>query len=351
MKKAAYFSNTDFSLYNFRFALMEKMKEKGFAVYACAPAGKHKKSLEKRFFFYNIPLKRGVDLLGGDLLYLYRVYSFCKKEKPFLCHNFTVKPCIYATMGQSLAGVENIYCTITGVGYGFENRFLKKIVVFLYRRTLKRAKKVIFQNPDDRELFLRHRIVEKERTEVIKSSGVDTDYFYPQKKEGEEFTVSMIARLLKQKGVYEFMEASEEFDVRFLLAGPIDRENPSGIEEREIKSVEYIGEVDDSREVLSKTDIFVLPSRDREGVPKVLLEAGAMGLPLVTTDTPGCREVVDHGVNGFLAKPQDAKDLSEKIRMVMDSDTESMGKRSREKIEREFKDELVVNKTLKCYNL
>ncbi len=377
--KIAYFSNTDFSLYNFRLGLMREMKKRGFRIYACAAKGDYTKELKKEFVFKEFPLKRSIDFLGRDLIYFFRVFSFCRKEKPDICHNFTVKPCIFATLAQNMAGVRQIYCSITGSGYAFKKEgVLKRIVVFLYKKSLKRAKRVIFQNPEDMEEFIALNIVKKEKTKLIRGSGVDTDRFSlknvdREKKEElekeinyskEKITITLISRLLWQKGIKEFVEAAEILKKRrdnlhFLLAGPVDRENPSGIPEKKIREweerglVKYLGERKDVREVLSLTDIFVFPSYYREGVPKILLEAGAMGLPLVVADISGCREVVKHGVSGFLVEPKKAADLAEKIEILIRDKNlrENFGRESRKTVEKEFGEERVVKETIKTYNL
>ena len=387
MKKIAYFSNTDFSLYNFRLKLMQEMKKLNFKVYACSPreTSYFYEKLEKEFTFKEFPLKRSIDLFGRDFLYFLRVFWFCRKEKLNICHNFTIKPCIYATLAQKLAGVEKIYCTITGLGYAFEKEgFLKKIVVFLYKIALKKAEKITFQNPDDRDLFISLEILPKEKTKLIKSSGVDVEYFSKEKvKEGEreeiisEFdlknktVVTLIARMLYQKGVENFAEAAEiikkkavdtwcqQQDVEFLLVGPFDLENPSGVPEEKIREwdkrgfVKYIGERRDVREILSVSDIFTLPSNSREGVPKILLEAGAMELSLITTNVSGCKEAVKDGANGFLIEPNNSKLLAEKIEDLINNKEKRkiFGKRSREIVKKEFADTKVVKETITMYNI
>jgi glycosyltransferase involved in cell wall biosynthesis len=379
-KKAAYFTNTDSSLYNFRFGLMKKMKGNGYKVYACSKVTE-KENVEKinrDFIFKKFNFRRGLDLMGGDLLYFLQVFLFCKKEKPNICHNFNIKPCIYATLGQRLAGVKNIYCTITGLGYTFSGKgILNKLAIFLYRFSLRFADKVIFQNSDDRKVFIDLGIINEEKSVLIKSSGVNTEKFSRQninreikekfKEElnlsGKEITITLIARILKHKGVEEFIEAAKKIkneynDLNFLLIGPIDKENPSGISKEKIKKwedqgiIKYLGRRNDIKELLFLSDIFVLPSY-REGVSRALLEAGAMELPLVTTNVPGCREVVDDGVNGFLVKPQDSQDLAEKIIILIKKEDlrKSFGQASRSKVEREFSEEKVVNQTLKVYGI
>ena len=371
MKKVFYFSNTDFSLYNFRLGLMERMKEKDFQVFALGSETKKEitEKIRKRgISFVNFPLKRGLSFWGGDLVYFFKVFAFCRKKKPDICHNFTIKPCIYGTLAQKLAGVKNIYCTITGLGYSFERKnTLNKIVVLLYKISLKHAQKVTFQNPDDRNLFIDLKIVDREKTVLIKGSGVNTSYFSPEKKnkQNERVTVTLVARMLYQKGVKEFAEASKilkekHYNLDFLLVGPLDHENPSAIPLKKIKewqkekTVRYLGGKEDIRKALSITDIFVLPSLHREGVPKALLEAGSMELPLITTDTPGCREVVENNVNGFLVEPGNSKDLADKIEaLIRDKDLrERFGKASREKIVKEFDEKIVIEKYLEeVYNL
>ncbi len=395
MGKIAYFSNTDFSLLNFRRGLMREVKREGYKVYACSAVTNknYKRELEEEFNFVEFPLKRRIDLWGRDILYLIRVYRFCKKEKIKICHNFTIKPCIYATIAQRLAKVETIYCTITGAGYTFEKEgLLKKFVSFLYKISLCHAKKVIFQNPEDKDMFVNLNIIEKEKTVLIKSSGVNTKYFSLEnsnkeieeniKKEinysEEKLVITFISRMLWRKGVKEFVEAAdilrEKYDnLEFLLVGPIDMGNPSAILKEEIDSwverglVKYLKKRDCVREILAISNIFVLPSFYREGVPRSLLEAGSMGLPLITTNAPGCREVVEDGVNGFLVEPRDGGDVADKIDDLIeimtkgkkfsikydDTDKEEIktafGKASREKIKREFSEEKVIKETLKVY--
>jgi glycosyltransferase involved in cell wall biosynthesis len=359
---------------------MEEMKKLNFKVYACSPRETpyFYEKLEKEFTFKEFPLKRSIDLLGGDFLYFLKVFWFCKKEKPDTCHNFTIKPCIYGTLAQKLAGVEKVYCTITGLGYAFEKEgVLKKIVVFLYKVAAKRAEKITFQNPDDRELFISLGIISKEKTKLIKSSGVDVQYFSREKVKKEEkekiikefnlenkIVVTLIGRMLYQKGVKNFTEAGEILkkkhkNLEFLLVGPFDLENLSGVPEEKVKKwdkkgfVKYIGERRDIRELLSFSDIFTLPSISGEGVPKILLEAGSMELPLITTSVSGCKEVVKESVNGFLIEPNNSNLLAEKIEELINNEEKrkTFGKKSREVVKKEFSDTKVVKETINMYNI
>ncbi len=385
MEKIAYFANTDFSLFNFRQELMREMKGNGFEVFAVASVTNKEivEEIEKEGIkFINIPLKRGLDFLGGDFVYFLKVFSLCKREKFFLCHNFTIKPCIFATLAQKLAGVKNIYCTITGLGYVFTeaklSSLLKKIVVWLYKFSFKFVNKVIFLNPDDREVFLEERIIKKEKTLLILSEGVNTKEFSTERvnkevqdklkreidyKEGK-IIITLIARLLWQKGIGEFVKAAEELkrkysNSEFLLVGPIDKENPSGISEKTIKEwenkkiVRYLGERKEVKEILALSNIVVLPSYYKEGIPKILLEAGAMEKPLIATDVSGCKEVVRNNENGFLIEPKNSQQLAERIEILIKNKDlrEKFGKKSREIVEKEFNVEKIVKEIIESYNI
>ncbi len=344
---------------------MKTLKEKSFDVSFCANEDNHTEKLKEEFTYHKSEIERKGKNLLKELLLIFYFYKLAKKEKPDICHNFTIKPCIYGTIGQGLAGVENIYCTITGLGSSFEKETLtKRFVVFLYKISLKRVRRVVFQNPDDRDLFLNLKIIPSEKALLIKSSGVDTEYFKNEKeKSSNTVTITLIARMLYQKGVKEFVESAkilkEKYNnLEFLLVGPVDNQSPSAIKKETIDTwhkeglVNYLGEREDVKEILSITDIFTLPSLHREGVPKSLLEAGSMSLPLITTNTPGCREVVEDNVNGFFIKQRDSKDLAEKLEiLIKDKDLrEGFGKASREKIIKEFNEKLVIDKYLELIN-
>jgi N,N'-diacetylbacillosaminyl-diphospho-undecaprenol alpha-1,3-N-acetylgalactosaminyltransferase len=366
--KTAYFSNTDFSLYNFRKELMVEMKNKGFEVFAVGPKTNEyfsERIKERGLKFIELPMRPGIDFWGRDLVYFFRVFFLCKREKFYLCHNFTIKPCIFASLAQRLAGVKNIYCTITGLGYAFEkNGVLNKLTINLYKISFKYIKKVIFQNQEDRELFINLKIIKKEKTELIKSSGVDTEYFKKEKikktKIFKGINVVLVARMLWSKGIKEFKEAAQFLkskypNLNFLLVGPIDKGNPSRIKEEELKKwkeVKYLGPRDDVREILAVSDIVVLPSY-REGVSRVLLEAGSMEKPLITTNVPGCKETVVDGQNGFLVESRNSQELAKKIEILVNDPElrEKFGKKSREIIEKEFNVQKIVKETIEVYDV
>lgn len=357
---------------------MVEMKKRGFEVLAIAPQTKKEivEKIEKEGIrFINLPLKRGMDVFGRDFVYFLKVFFLCKKEKFFLCHNFTIKPCIFATLAQKLAGVENIFCTVTGLGYAFEKEgFLSKLVANLYKISFNFAKKVFFLNSDDRDYFLKFKILEKEKTKVIDGEGVDVEYFKKEnadqnlieklKKElnlKEKIVISLIGRMLYQKGIKEFWEAAKVLkqkyqNLEFLLVGPLDPENPSGIKKEELekwKEIMYIGERKEIREILALTDIVVLPSVSREGLPGVLIEAGAMEKPLIASNVPGCKEIVLDGINGFLVRPKDSQDLAKKIEILLKNESlrEKFGKKAREIVKEKFDVKKIVKEIIAEYNI
>ena len=218
------------------------------------------------------------------------------------------------------------------------------------------------QNPDDRQLFVDFGLINPNHIHLIKSSGVDTEVFVPTRhKRGPRFRVLLAARLLWEKGIREYADAAEKLAIHadrieFLLAGATDPGNPSAVEEDDIRVwqltgvMKVLGHVDDLQYLMREVDLMVLPSY-REGVPRGLIEAAAMELPIVTTDAPGCREVVDDGVNGLLVPVGDAGALARAIEYLLDHPDKcrEFGKAGREKVLREFDQKIVFSLTDQVY--
>lgn len=258
-----------------------------------------------------------------DALYLVRLWRLMRKERPSCFMGYTIKPVIYGTMAAWLAGVPQRVALITGLGYAFTaNRsgFLIRIVRCLYRIGLAKASLVIFQNADDRALFERLGITQPHhRTMVVDGSGVDVSRFCQRPVPTAPATFLMIARLLGDKGVREYVEAARQVKVRFpaarfQLAGWID-DNPDAISGVELDgwiasgTIEFLGRLEDVRPALEGCSVYVLPSY-REGTPRTVLEAMAVGRAIITTDAPGCRQTTVDGANGFLVPVRSADDLA-----------------------------------------
>jgi N,N'-diacetylbacillosaminyl-diphospho-undecaprenol alpha-1,3-N-acetylgalactosaminyltransferase len=379
--KICFFANSDFYLYKSRLNLMKELKKIGWEVFFCCPETNKdfvNGLVETGAIFLPTQIKRGIGLFS-NIQYFFQIKKICKKNNFDLCHNFTPKVSIFASWAQKSAGIKNIICSVSGLGYvyagkGLKYKFLQFIVNRCYYSVFNICKKVIFQNPDDLQFFLNKKIINKERVELIMGSGVDSDYFKKEKADvgvveeikgqlglNGEIVVVMVSRLLWQKGVREFVEASEKMrnlKVKFVLVGPIDKESPDYVPSKNISEweekglIQYLGDRKDIREILFLSDIFVFPSYYREGIPKVLLEAAAMEKPMVAADNVGTREIVEDGINGFLVRPQKSQDLSEAIVKLVENSglRQRFGMVSRQKILQQFNDKIVINKTMGVYN-
>jgi len=326
-KKAFFVYNTASYLLRFRKELIDALRDEGYQPYAIVPRSDRACEDLERLGIKCIDLPiadQGITPVRDMLMlvYLWRLYV---RERPSLVFNFTIKPVIYSSIASTLAGVRDIYSMIPGLGYVFmgdswKKRLIRRVAMLQYRISLKVNRGVFFQNPDDQEFFHQNGIISKARSRVVNGSGVDLSMF-PQKTEYQPAPVFLlIARLIWDKGIGEYVEAARIVrglhpDAQFWLVGGRDS-NPRAIGVAEVHAweragtIRYFGETADVRPFLSRASVFVLPSY-REGTPRTVLEAMAVGLPIVTTDVPGCRETVVDGVNGFLVPARDARCLAE----------------------------------------
>lgn len=319
------------SLTNFRGPLLDCLRERGHTVLAAAPEDDEtpavRRELEaKGIALHAIPMARGGTNPLRDLATLRALRRLIREQRPTVVIAYTAKPVIYAGMAVRGCGDVRFFPMITGLGYAFtegrglRRRVLQWVVRGLYRRGLARAAAVIFQNPDDQALFHERGLVPQSADSVrVYGSGVDTQRFLHRPLPDAPVFL-MLSRLLADKGVREYAEAArrvraEAPEARCLLAGALDP-NPSAIGTEELAhwedegAVEYLGPLDDVRSALAECRCYVLPSY-REGTPRSVLEAMATGRPVITTDVPGCRETVEHGVNGWLVPPRDSTALAE----------------------------------------
>lgn len=346
--KVAVVLNAAWNIYNFRLPLMRFLRDAGYDVVAIAPKdGYEEKILAEGFEFYHVdicpkgtnPIKDAKSIWGLFLLY--------RQIKPDVVLHYTAKPNIYGSFAAFFAGTKSIN-TVTGLGTLFlSDSISSKIGRLLYKVAFLFSSKVLFQNPDDKELFVATKLVNKGKIGMVHGSGIDEERFYYSKKEhsGSPFVFLLVARMLRDKGVVEFVEAVRELkskghSVLCRLIGSAEAKNPTAIGIDEIEGwmkegvVEYLGSTDDVRDAIVESDCVVLPSY-REGLPRTLLEAASMGRPMVATDAPGCKELVFDGVNGFLCKIKDSKDLAfsmEKMLLASDEERVAMGRYSRNMI-------------------
>jgi glycosyltransferase involved in cell wall biosynthesis len=318
------------SLVNFRGPLFRCLRERGHQVLAAAPNDEHAGEVREALgamgiVLHTVPIARGSTNPVGDMTVLRALRRLIRKQRPTVVIAYTAKPVIYAGLAVRREAGIRFFPMITGLGYAFtEGRGLKRRVIRgvvrrLYRKGLAAAEIVIFQNPDDQTLFHELGVVPAHvRTERVCGSGVDRTAF-PMAPLPDEPVFLMMARLVAYKGVREYIEAArwvrERYPrARFLLAGGLDP-NPVGIGKAEVdawaaeEAIEYLGWVMPVQPVLAQCRYFVLPSY-REGVPRSVLEAMSTGRPVITTDAPGCRETVEHRVNGLLVPPGDSEALA-----------------------------------------
>ena len=359
--KIVFFSNSAWSLLNYRYGLMKTLKNMGFEVIGIAPYDESVPDIKKEFpfvtliNFYRKSLNPFVDFKA--IVELYQVY---KRIKPDIVFHYTIKPNIYGSLVSRLLNI-NCCNVITGLTYSLLNENSLNILGrILYKFVLCSGKKAVFQNYDDLNVCLLAGIVENNKAIVIKSSGVNTDYFSARyckntRAKDEGFFFLFIARILWYKGAGEFVEACRTVRKLFPMAegwmvGAVDEGKKSAVNREQINEweaegiIRYFGITEDVRSFICKCDVMVLPSY-REGTPRTLLEAMAMERPIITTDTAGCRQTVDDGINGFLVPVKDSKSLSDAmikcVNMSEDARTR-MGVLGREKVLREFDERLVI---------
>lgn len=356
--RVAIIGNQAFSLINFRGALIEDLVSKGHKVYALAPdidPTATKALVDLGAEPIEIALSRtGTNPLAdfGTLLSLRKALAAIK---PDVTLGYAAKPNIYGTLAAWLAGVPRRFAMIEGLGYifmprpeeGLAKRALRGTVVALFRLALRRAEKVFFLNADDIADFMAMGLVTSEQVVNTGGIGVDLSTWTPVPPVVSPLTFTFVGRLLRDKGVLEFIEAArrvklDNSQVRFLLVGGLD-DNPESITRRDVENwvaegiVEWTGHVP-VRPWLANTSVFVLPSFYREGVPRSTQEAMAMARPVITTDSVGCRDTVVDGQNGYLVPPRDAQALSLAMRRFIEAPelVSSMGAESRKLAETRF---------------
>ena len=360
MKKIAIVANSTWNIYNFRLNLIQQFQSKGYSVIIITPIDKYYSYLNKSYFTKHIPLQQLSPQSKNpfkDLLLLHELYKIYKKEQPDLILHYTIKPNIYGSIAARLTGIKCI-STVTGLGYAFLNEgFYTNLVKPLYRFAFQNNNRIVFHNHDDQKLFSELKISNYQNSEVIKGSGVNTSFFRPSKisKDKGNFIFLFIGRLLYDKGILEFIHAAKHArqiikNAEYWVVGELKAKNPSNISKKEFLQwvengyIQYWGTTNDIRDFINKSDVIVLPSY-REGMPRAILEAMAMGKPIITTDTAGCRESIDHNKNGYIVPVKDHLALAEamiKIANLDQDQIEKMGLASRNKVLREF-DEKIIN--------
>ena len=358
-------ANSAWNIVNFRSGLIEGLRAAGWRVVALAGDDGTAAALDGLGAeFVSIRIDSSGTSVFRDARLVLDYARILRRLRPRAFLGFTVKPNVYGSLAARLLGVRAIN-NISGLGTAFLTPGpLNWLVSRLYRLSLARSAKVFFQNPHDRELFIRRGLVRERQAGLLPGSGIDLQRFRPagRARPGDRpFRFLFVGRLLRDKGLIEYAEAARMLRPRwpqaeFAILGFADSDNRSAVPIAEVERwqqegiVRYLGDTADVRPFLEESDCIVLPSY-REGLPRSLLEASAMARPMVATDVPGCRDLVIDGENGFLCRPRSADSLAgamEKMLRLGPAERNAMGERARQRAEREFDQALVVDAYLKA---
>lgn len=361
---------------NFRLPLIKFLQQSGFEVYIFSPSGSEaeEETLKRNgITLVPTPLSRtGINPIV-DIKYIINLFHNLSKVSPDVFLSYTAKPVLYGTVAAYWGKIPTTAAIIAGAGYAgkrpssLKGHLINFIISKLFKFVCKKIDLVFFQNKDDRAEFISKFNLSATKSYLTNGTGVDVEqYFYTPVCIEEHLRFTLMARMLREKGIREYIDAAKflvekygKEKIQFYLIGGID-ENPSSYTQEELEemlvgsNVTYVGEVDNVFEYLQATSVFVLPSYYREGIPRSILEAMAVGRPIVTTDNVGCRETVQHGVNGYLVPPRDVCALSGAMEKFIQNPKliTSMGNDSRKLAEKKFKIEtvnsIIVENILAC---
>lgn len=358
-------TNSAWNIWNFRRDLVKRLQAEGHEVVAIAPDdgfAEQVRSLGCRFFPLQMANKGTSPV--QDLSLAWQLWQAYKAAGVEIALHFTIKPNIYGTLAAALHRIPSV-CNVTGLGTVFIRSGMgSRIAHLLYKIAFRFPVKVFFQNADDQSLFLEKELVHPKITSLIPGSGVNLQEFKPSVPPSGPFTFLMVARLLYDKGITEYIGAIRQLkqagvQARFLLLGGLEPNKGLGIGQEQLEEwiqeglVEYLGKVTDVRPVVAQAHCVVLPSY-REGTPRSLLEAASQGKPLLTTDVPGCRETVIDGYNGLLCQVQNTDDLATKMKQFLDmtaAQVAQMGQNSRQLAESRFDQQRVFQQYLNAIEL
>lgn len=352
-----------------RLPLAKAAQSAGYDVHVATPSRGDVDAIKAAGFIYHpIPLTRSGTNPWQEFQSVLALVQLYKRLEPGMVHHVTIKPVLYGGIAARITGVPSVVNAVTGLGYVF---IAKGTFAALRRAIVKmgfklcfghKNQRVLFQNSDDRAMFINAGIVAEPNTIVIKGSGVDLSVFAPIPELEAIPLVVLASRMLWDKGVGVFVEAAQLLhdkgvNARFVLVGDTDSENPAAVPSSQLAAwnnsgvVEWWGRREDMPKVFAQSHVVCLPSSYGEGVPKVLIEAAASGRPIVATNAPGCREIVKHGENGFLIPLRNVVDLADALEKLIEDPRlrREMGIKGRELAFSEFSVEKVVSQTLALY--
>jgi glycosyltransferase involved in cell wall biosynthesis len=323
---------------------------------------------KKGFDWRELPIDRwGMNPIR-DLMTIARCVSVYRRERPDLCHHFTIKPVLYGTLAAQLTGIPAVVNSITGLGYLFEEetfgaRILRRLAEALLRRTKGNAKfRFVFQQADDLSYFVQSGALSGMQARIIEGSGVNLEEFPSTPDPQGVPVITFVGRMIRRKGVGDLIRAEEilrakGLKAKVMLVGPVEEGNPSAIPRDEIEkwvrqgNIEWLGYREDVQRIYSRSHIVALPTYYGEGIPKSLLEAAASARPIVASDIPGCREIVYNGENGILVPPRDPPALADALERLIEAPElrVRMGERSREIVSTRFDSQRIDGETISLY--
>lgn len=357
----AFVSNSAWSVYNFRLDVINSLLAQGYDVIVLAPDDKYSGALTDigcQFISIDFDNKTKNPFL--DLSFYWQLRKLYRQLKPDFIFHYVAKPNIYGSLAASSSGIPSV-AVITGLGYAFAKKnWLYRVIRSLYRKSLRKAQEVWFLNNEDARIFIDEKIVNIEKVKVLPGEGINTRHFAPYKTQrpaNHPFTFLMSTRLLKSKGIGLYADAArilkkKNYDVRFELIGFFENHHPDSITQEELNRwekeglIHYGGFAKDVRPFLAKADCFVFPSFYNEGIPRCLMEAAAMELPVITSMNRGCKEVVLNNSTGYICNRHDPFDLADKMEKMINLSPEErarMGKNGRSLVLRKFNIEHIID--------
>ena len=349
-------------------------KKAGYSIFVLS-----RKSLKKDILdnygmkFISVPFKRKSTNPFYEFYILIRIILIYKRVRPDIVHHVAAKPIIYGSIAAKICRIKSVINAPVGMGYVFTSdnikaKVLRPLVKILFKffidshNGINKRNKVIFENKEDLKYFIKLGAVDPKNACIIQGAGVKIKQNYKPRENKETPTIALVARMLQDKGINEFVEAArivnrEKKFGNFLLVGDIDPGNPSSLKRQTLpkwnddKVIKWVGWIENVEEILKKTDILCLPSY-REGLPKALIEGAAYGLPIVTTNTIGCKDVVEDGINGFLVPVKNVEQLSNRIfELIQNQDLRNkMGMESFKIASNKFSSKIINSQTLNIYN-
>lgn len=360
-------ANTSWYIYNFRSSTIKALQKLGYKVICVSPEDNYTHFLVEELGcdWFDLKIDNKSISVISELITIFSIFYAYFKSKPSVVFNFTIKNNIYGTWAAKICGAK-VFNNISGLGTVFiENGRSLAIVKSLYKLSLPLANKIFCQNPEDMQLLIDNKLINKDNSILLPGSGVNISRFSPTPDGrvlnlNKKFNFLYVGRILKDKGVLELIEAADilyKSGCRFqlLLCGFTDASNKTSLSESELLNyivgkeyITWLGASDEIELVYAKADCVVLPSY-REGMPRSLLEAGAMGIPSIASNVPGCKHIVQDGFNGFLCDAKSSKSLADKMKLMLglsEAEYQKLATNSRNHIVENFDEDLVVSLTL-----